>query len=389
MIINSKHEKTLKILPDVIEFAENSLPISLINLSGNENQYAPSSLATSSIIRNILETPIELSKYTDPIIYKEKYAKVLGIKPDNIAFEHGADKLIEVSIQKFARDKNLKVMYAQNSYITYNEHACDQLTEVKTFYRDSKSLIVNLHDLYEKIVNNEAKDVGVIFIDNPCNPIGTFIDKDELIEFLYKYSKLSQPKPLIVIDEAYIDFVDKDKRVDTQNFAINMENIAVFRTFSKAYSLANLRLGYVISTPEVIKRFDSKDFVFGSGIVPLEAGLASLQDVEHIESVKDKVQYTASIFAEKIVNLGYKIIANSSTNFLTIKADTNNKKSTSTELVNYLLRAHNIKVRDLIDYADISNHHHINYLDNCVRITIGTQTQMMKVADALAEFQKI
>ncbi len=152
----------------------------------------------------------------------------------------------------------------------------------------------------------------VVFVDNPCNPVGTHIGPDKLAAFLDRIP----PEVLVVLDEAYHEFVPTELLLPDEIERIkNGHNLVVLRTFSKAHGLAGLRIGYAIARPETARAMNRVREAFNAGVYAQAGALAAIDDDDHVRDVIALVSTERDWLAGELARLGFSTIP-SETNFL-------------------------------------------------------------------------
>ena len=127
----------------------------------------------------------------------------------------------------------------------------------------------------------------MIFVCNPNNPTGGLVSRDEVREFMAHVPH----SVVVVFDESYFDFVDDPGYSNALEYlGAGQDNVLVLRSFSKAYGMANLRIGYAIGTPAMIGYLAHAQLVFNTGDATLYAAMAALDDVEHVQRARRLIQ---------------------------------------------------------------------------------------------------
>ena len=217
-----------------------------------------------------------------------------------------------------------------------------------------------VHDLPAMAAACRA-DTRLLFVANPNNPSGTIIDPSEVDSFLE-----SVPKHVIVVfDEAYIELIDSAKRPALIERVESDPRIVILRTFSKAYGLAGLRLGYAVGHSSLISLLERVRQPFNANAMAQEAGIAALDDSEHLDRTREMVK-TGLLFFEKLcdsLNLQY---VRSVANFILIRVGDGRR-------VFRELQREGVIVRPMGGYQ----------LEEYVRVTLGTVEENQRCADAL------
>ena len=151
----------------------------------------------------------------------------------------------------------------------------------------------------------------LIFVCNPNNPTSTVVDPDELARFVASVP----PEILVVIDEAYVEYIRDDMLPDSLGLAREYPNVVVLRTFSKAYGLAGLRVGYAVGDPEVITALGKVYVPFTASSISQAAAIASIQAADELLARTDAAVQERRRVSDELVRLGYTVPA-SQANFV-------------------------------------------------------------------------
>lgn len=152
----------------------------------------------------------------------------------------------------------------------------------------------------------------VVYVDDPCNPTGSRVGRDDLAAFLDDLP----PETLVLLDRAYYEFVPPGERFEEDVERIEAgENLIVLRTFSKAYGLAGLRIGYALARPEHARALDRVREAFNASVPAQVAALAALEDDAHVEETVRVTTAQRTRLAGELERLGLRAVP-SSTNFL-------------------------------------------------------------------------
>ncbi|HON06776.1 MAG TPA: aminotransferase class I/II-fold pyridoxal phosphate-dependent enzyme, partial [Verrucomicrobiota bacterium] len=210
---------------------------SIIKLASNENPLGPSPLALAAMKKAVKKVHL----YPDGNSYylKNKLAEKLSISVENIILGNGSNEIIEF-VGHILINLDVDVIVSQYCFAIY---------PIVTKMFGGNVITVPAknygHDL-KAMRNSITPKTRVIFVTNPNNPTGTMATKDELIELI----ETVPPSVLLVLDEAYIEFLDNP--LDTVSYVKNgKENLLLMRTFSKIYGLAGLRIGYGICSKDI------------------------------------------------------------------------------------------------------------------------------------------
>lgn len=326
-------------------------------LASNENSFGPSPKAVTAIKKALKD----INRYPDGNCYylKTKLAQKLKVKPANLAFGNGSDELIAVIIQAFMNEDENAVV-ADPTFLEYR-----LITEA--YGRQVRVLpCVNLkYDLdgMKRAINEKTK---LVFIANPDNPTGTYISDKQITKFLEGLPE----NVIVVMDEAYYDFVDAGDYPDTMRH-FNDKNLIILRTFSKAYGLAGLRVGYALANSELIECMNRVRQPFNVNSLAQVAALASLDDAAYLKKTVRAVLKGKKFLYGALDKMGVAYVP-SQTNFILVDV-----KRDGLELFQKMLRR-GVIVRDMKPYK----------LDSHIRVTVGTDKENRKFIEALKKALK-
>jgi histidinol-phosphate aminotransferase len=242
---------------------------SVIKLASNENP-----LGASPHARKAAQAALaDLARYPDGngFALKQALSRRLGVAADQITLGNGSNDVLELVARAFATPRD-EVVFAEHAFAVYPIVA----TAV-----GAKSVVVPArdwgHDL-EAMRRAVGPHTRVVFIANPNNPTGTWNDASALAAFLD-----AMPAHVVtVVDQAYLEYVDDPAYADCVPWVARYPNLIVARTFSKAYALAALRVGYSVSQPAVADLLNRVRQPFNVNSVALAAAEAALEDEEHL-----------------------------------------------------------------------------------------------------------
>lgn len=254
-----------------IEALERELGLSnIVKLASNENPLGPSPY----VLENIQASLKDLSRYPDGsgFILKHALAQKYGLNTDQITLGNGSNDLLELIARTFV---------SPGQPIVFSEHAFAVYPLVAQAL-GAKAVIVPAkqwgHDLtaMQAAINEETR---LVFIANPNNPTGTWVNKTALETFL----NALPPTVLVVVDEAYFEYVDEPDYPNSLEWLATYPNLIVVRTFSKAYGLAGLRVGYAIAHPDIADLLNRVRQPFNVNNLALIAASTALKDLVHLE----------------------------------------------------------------------------------------------------------
>jgi histidinol-phosphate aminotransferase len=321
---------------------------SIVKLNTNENPYPPS----PKVMKVLSEiSPEQLRRYPDPmgIAFREAAAEVNGVAPDYIMCCNGGDELLKMAFQAFC-DENRPVAYPVPTYSLYPVLAKLQNCRAVEIPFD------NEFNLPAKLAGTGA---ALTIVCNPNAPTGSFINVDELA------SLADEASGVLLIDEAYVDFAEKNCTALVKDF----DNVIILRSMSKGYSLAGLRFGYAIAKPDLITGLIKVKDSYNVDAVSITIAAAAIRDQDYFRKTVEKVIAERTRLTGQLRNLGFDV-PDSSSNFILAEC----KNSRAAEIYEKLTRR-NIFVR-YFAYPELKEK---------LRITIGTPEQNDTLLSALKE----
>jgi histidinol-phosphate aminotransferase len=339
-----------------IEEVERELGItSAIKLASNENPLGASPAAILAATSALQKSHI----YPDGGCYEIKHAlaKFLQVNTEQLTVGNGSENVLEIIVKSYLTQDSAAVI-SQYAFITIP-------LLIKSYGAEIISVPSNQfgHDI-PKMIDAVTEKTRVIFVVNPNNPTGTYTNAKDLVLLLDSVS----PQILVVVDEAYSEYIDREDYPDTLALLKKYPNLVITRTFSKAYGLAALRFGFAISSPEIADILNRARLPFNVNTIAAVAANAALHDQEHIRrSVENNAQGMRWL-EENLRKLNIDFIP-SLGNFITI----NVVKSAKEIYQNLLLLG--VIVRPLEAYG----------LSTYIRVTIGTPEQNERFLQALQQ----
>lgn len=247
-----------------------------IKLASNENSLGPSRKVLDALADGALtKDRFDLCRYPDGsgASLKRALADFHGINPNQITLGNGSNDVLELAARSIVTSAH-EVIYSENAFIVYHlaTHSIGA-TPVVIPTRDHR------HDL-AAILDAVTGRTRLIFLDNPGNPTGNWIDGDRLRSFL-----ASVPEDVVVVvDEAYYEYAASlcAEYPNSIEFQPDFPNLVTTRTFSKAYGLAGLRVGYAVSHPDLADLMNRVRQPFNVNTLALLAAEIALKDQEHL-----------------------------------------------------------------------------------------------------------
>jgi histidinol-phosphate aminotransferase len=329
---------------------------SIVKLASNEN---PRGIGPRT--RAAIEAALaEVARYPDGNGYELKLAlsKRYGVDMGSIVLGNGSNDVLELAALAFLGPGRAAV-YAEHAFAVY---------PLATQARGARGIVVPAkdygHDLGAmlKAVDDETY---LVWVANPNNPTGTFVPPAELEAFLRRVPE----RVLVVLDEAYNEYLPSDLRADSVKWLKRHPNLIITRTFSKAYGLAGLRVGYALAHPSVADVMNRVRQPFNVNSIALAAAAAALDDMEFVaRSYADNLQGLRQL-EDGARTLGLDFIP-SHGNFLTMRVAQGGKSAA--EIYKRLLRR-SVIVRPVAGYG----------MPEHLRVTVGTAAENERFLAAL------
>jgi histidinol-phosphate aminotransferase len=323
----------------------------VVKLNTNENPYPPSPLVLK-VLSEI--SPEQIRRYPDPMgnAFRQAAAKVNGIAPDYIMCCNGGDELLKMAFQAFC-DENRSVAYPVPTYSLY---------PVLAKLQNCRAIEISFDNEFNLPPKLAASGGALTIICNPNAPTGSFINIDELA------SLANELNGILLIDEAYVDFAEKNCVALVKDF----NNVIILRSMSKGYSLAGIRFGYAIAQPDLITGLVKLKDSYNVDAVAIALATAAIMDQNYFRKTVEKVKAERRRLTEQLRIIGFDV-PDSSANFVLAKC----KNDSASEIYEKLIQQ-NIFVR----YFAYPR------LEDKLRITIGTPEQNDKLLSALKEILK-
>jgi len=249
-----------------------------VKLASNENPAGPSPKAVEAL-KAFIEKREELCRYPDGSGFYLKNAlceKLFNdgakVRPEELILGNGSNELLDIAVRTFVGPGDEAVM-ASPSFVVYSM----AVQSIGGLARETK-LRNYTHDL-SAMADAITLKTKIVFIANPNNPTGTINKKDEFETFM----KRVPDGVLVVMDEAYYEYVQDPQYPDTLKFFGQGRDILILRTFSKVYGLASLRIGYGIAKKEILEEMNKIREPFNTNVLAQEAALAALGDEAHLK----------------------------------------------------------------------------------------------------------
>jgi histidinol-phosphate aminotransferase len=324
---------------------------SIIKMASNENPYGPSPKAIAAMQAVLGES--NFYPDNDVIELRNRLADLHGVQPDQVVPTAGSTALLGI-IARTLLAPGLNAITSERSFIVY---------PIATQAAGGKLLLTPLKDDgydLDAIAAAIDRDTRIIYLSNPNNPTGTLVSAAEVDRFIDKVPN----HVVVILDEAYSDFAQyfADERGVEYSHGLDYirqgRKIVVLRTFSKAYGLAGVRVGYGIGPAELMTYFGKMRTTFSVSTVAQFAALAALQDEAHTRMAIVKNAEQATLLANGIAELGYRVVP-TWTNFLYCEAHDHGPQITER------LQEEGVIVRPLAAWG----------APKAMRVTVGTPEQ--------------
>ena len=332
----------------------------IIKLSSNESSLGPSPNIAKKINYNEIESRMHRYPEIDGASLREKIATLHSIDQNRIVLGCGSDEILLFAALAFCQDGD-EIIQAEHGFEMY-----PIITKIvgatSKFAKEDKDYKVNINSICDKI----TESTKLIYLANPNNPTGSYLNRNEIVKLLKKIPK----NIILVLDGAYAEYVLEEDFDKGFSLAEEFENIIITRTFSKSYGLAGLRIGWCYSSSIVSLILNQVKGPFNTSLFSQELAIAALKDQEHISRVVKNNIEVKNWFEKELEKLNIKTLY-SVTNFSFLEITENKANIIAKHLMN-----DGIVVRQLNSYN----------LPHCLRITIGTKEEMKTTINS---FKKI
>jgi len=316
----------------------------VIKLASNENPLGPSPMAVEALKKNISR----VNRYPDShgFYLKRKLARCLGLEPSNVVLGNGSDELIDIIIKTFVEDDE-HIVTSDGTFLEYGI-----ISKVNGRIVITVPLKYFKYDL-EGMKRRIGKKTKVVFISNPNNPTGTYVTKYELQDFM----KDLPDNVVLVLDEAYDTFIDVEDFPNSTSYIRN-KNVIVLKTFSKAYGLAGLRVGYALARAEFSSYMEIARQPFNVNLLAQEAAMAALDDKKFLKRTRKVILEGKEYISGVLARSGIAYVP-SVANFIMVDVGRDGV-AVFKEMLRY-----GVIVRDMRQYG----------FKNFIRVTIGTKKE--------------
>lgn len=323
---------------------------STIYLDANENPYPREYRLTNKYFNRYPEP--------QPRALLESYAAFAGVKPENLLVSLGGDEAIKLIIEAFCNQGEDAILFSPP---TFGMYAIDsQVVGAQVL----EAPLTEDFQLDVPAVIEASKNAKVIFICSPNNPTGNLMKVEDIEAVLTS----ANPNAIVVLDEAYIEFSDRE------SFATRLAefpNLAIIRTLSKAFGVAGIRCGFTIANAELITTLQKVIAPYPIPLPVLEIAEQAIDKdgIEYMKTAVKQINQNKAIFIEELAQLSFvQKIYPSDANFVLIEMQDAGK-------VHEYLKAQHIYVKK-----------QSGKFANMLRISIGTESEIKRVIQVLKEY---
>jgi histidinol-phosphate aminotransferase len=314
----------------------------IIKLNTNENPYPPSPKVCAAL-RKAVNPALRL--YPEPLSdsLRTVAARAYGVRPENIIAGNGSDEILSILLRCFVGPRD-RVAFPVPTYSLY-----DTLVEIQ----DGVRVPISFPPDFSVPDELAAQNAALTLLCNPNAPSGTLVSLAEI-------EKLARAVTgILVVDEAYVDFAESEG-ASSIPLIRQLPNLAVLRTFSKAFSLAGLRIGLAFASDDLIAGMMRVKDSYNLNRLSMVAATAALQDLPWMVRNVKRIQRVRKKLVASLKRLGYQVYPSQS-NFVLARKQDRNLKTVYEELK---------RRKILVRYFDVPG------LQDCLRITVGTPKEV-------------
>jgi histidinol-phosphate aminotransferase len=329
-----------------------------MKLSSNENMLGAGQMAREAFeaaVRNIHIYPDgRASKLRDAV------AEHHGLEPERLIFGNGSDEVFALLNQCYLTPGD-NIVTGQYGFLAYRISALANQASVKLAPEpDFKATP-------EALLEQVDERTRIVYVSSPSNPTGSYNTGEEI----RRLHEGLRPDVLLVVDEAYAEYVTEPDWETSFGLARDSQNIVVTRTFSKIHGLGGLRIGFGYAPLKVAEAVDRIRLPFNVSVPGIEAAVAALGDEAHQQASRDLIHTWRPRLTQAIRGFGFEVLP-SAGNFVLVRF----RDAEQAQGANAYLNTKGVIVRPVGGYG----------LPEALRITIGTEDQNRAVLDALSEF---
>jgi histidinol-phosphate aminotransferase len=344
----------------VIEIQQQYHLIDVIKMCSNENAWGCSSHVLQ-VVKSLHfhEVSVYPSTYHHPFFHI--LCENLNIPCPMVCIGNGSDAIFSLLIQAFALPEQKHILTHQYAFMGFEIQAASFGLQTEKVNVDPVTWKVSAKDIIKKTNKNTA----IIFLANPNNPTGQMLNWLEIKEILDKIPK----KCIFVLDQAYYEYLGSQNDPKPQELLQQHPNLVITRTFSKAFGLAGLRLGYALAHPDVISILKKVQLPFAVNQIAMNAGIAAIRDKQFVAETVNLTLVGKNTLSWELSDLGFKVRP-SYGNFVTLE-----HTDDVAPMVQFL-ESKGIIIRALHQFG----------LPNAARITVGLPIHNKRCVEAIQEY---
>ncbi len=329
-----------------------------IKLASNENPQGASPVA----VRAMQAALADISRYPDGngFALKKALSERFALDPRQLVLGNGSNDVLEFVARAFLKQGS-NAIYSRHAFAVYalvvqSVGAAGIEVAANNYAHDLDAMLAAITD-----------NTRIVFIANPNNPTGTLLDAGALRKFLEAVPE----EVLVVLDEAYYEYLPHELRAESIAWLRDFPNLIITRTFSKAYGLAGLRVGYALTSASIADLMNRVRQPFNVNSIALAGAAAALSDVDHVARVVENNFLGMAQIMRGLSNLGLTTIP-SYANFISFRVDR------ASEIYNELLKK-GVIIRPIASYG----------MPEYLRVTIGLKSENDQFLHALAELLQV
>lgn len=328
----------------------------IVKLASNENPFGFSDNVKAAMPELVDNLEIYPDGYAT--LLRSALAEKLGVHGDQLVFGCGSDEVVEFICRAFL-EPGMNTVMATPTFPQYKHNALIEGAEIKEV-----PLIDGYHDLDGMLAQIDEK-TKVVWVCSPNNPTGSLVNRADFQEFMSNCPK----NVLVVMDEAYYEYIETEDYVDTVKEVENFPNLIVLRTFSKAYGLAGLRIGYGVAQEEIATPLNIARGPFNTTTIAQKSALIALKDEEFLQTSLQRNIENKHAFMQFCDDQGLSYY-DSETNFLFVKLPISGDR----------MFEHLLSKGFIVRSGEALGH------PNGIRVTIGKREDMEELQQHMKDF---
>jgi histidinol-phosphate aminotransferase len=319
-----------------------------VKLNTNENPYPPSPCVVEALKNAIGDG---LRKYPDPMAdaFRRQAAAVLGTVPERILCGNGSDELLSMAMLSFCGEGD-RVAFPCPTYTLY---------EVLARIQGAEPAVVDFPEDYSLPPGLAATGAKLTLVSNPNAPSGTLVPPEQLARLARALDGV------LLIDEAYVDFAD----ANCLHLVNELDNVVVLRTLSKSHSLAGLRFGYAVAQEHLITGMRKVKDSYNVGALAIAGATAAMADQDWLRANVEKIRAARRRLTQGLEKLGFRCWPSQS-NFVLARVPQGRDAGRT--------------FQELFDRKILVRYFNAPRLDDCLRISVGSEAETDRVLSTLA-----